>query len=190
MATLSEMVQYKEDDSKLISNLYSQIEKANEIICQLITDLAYEPIQTSIFEPKLFSKWGGPDGIEEYIKQETGCAPFAAAGINPRPAQKTTIIRSVDDTKFYADDLSDMNHPKYTLYGHDGDQDENEKKFNEPLLNPYKTEKIYLYQVRKNGKKIEYVWYGKYIIDGKNTKRHPGKNGIMRTIILVTLKRI
>ena len=40
----------------------------------------------------------------------------------------------MDDTDYYADDMSDVNKPKYTLFGHNGDQDENEKRFNEPLL--------------------------------------------------------
>ena len=49
--------------------------------------------------------------------------------------------------------MSDINNVKYTLFGHNGDQYENEKKFNEPLLNINKTQNIYLYRVRINGKK-------------------------------------
>ena len=137
-----------------------------------------------------FTRWSGLEGIEEYIKRETGCKPYSGAGINPRIAQKTTILKSVDDTYYYDDDLSDPNTIKYTLFGHNGDQDENEKRFNEPLLNKTKTENIYVYRVKKNGKKKEYLWYGKYDIIDKNKKRHIGKDGIIRMIIVLTLKKI
>jgi len=105
-------------------------------------------------EPLRFSTWEGPEGIKDYIIKQTGCKPFSGAGINPREKKKTTILKSVDDTYYYDDDMSDINNPKYTLFGHNGDQDENEKKCNEPLLNKNKTEHIYLYRVvKKNGKK-------------------------------------
>jgi hypothetical protein len=186
------------EDKKLISDLYSQIEIINSIMDELKTDLEssmltqHSAFENSILtlEPKVFLKWSGPDGLEEYIKHETGCRPFAAAGINPRPAEKTTILRSVEGTKYYADDLRDINYPIYTLYGHNGDQDEGEKKFNEPLLNPTKTNHIYLYQVKTNRKQTEYLWYGKYVIETTNKKLHPGKDGVMRTIILLSLKRV
>jgi hypothetical protein len=142
-------------------------------------------------EPKQFSKWGGPNGIEKYIIEQTGCKPYSGAGINPRIDKKTTLLKSVDDTYFYDDDMSDINNPKYTLFGHNGDQDENEKKFNEPLLNKNKTEHIYLYRVvKKNGKKTEYLWYGKYEIVGTNNKLHQGKDKMIRTIIVLSLKRL
>ena len=67
---------------------------------------------------KRFSKWGGVDGIEEYIKKVTGCKPFSGAGINPRLNKKTTILKSVDGTYYYDDDMSDVNNIKYTLFGH------------------------------------------------------------------------
>ena len=141
-------------------------------------------------EPILFQKWEGPNGIKSFIIEHTGCKPFAGAGINPRISIKTTLLRSVDDTKYYDDDMSDINNPKYTLFGHNGDQDENEIKFNEPLLNKNKTEHIYLYRVKKNGSKTEYLWYGKYEIIGKTNKFHPGKDKIIRTIIILSLRRI
>lgn len=36
-------------------------------------------------------------------------------------------VKSVDDTYYYDDDMSDINYPKYTLFGHNGDQDDHEK---------------------------------------------------------------
>ena len=137
-----------------------------------------------------FSKWSGPEGIEQFIINQTGCKPYSGAGINPRIEKKTTILKSVDNTYYYDDDMSDSNNVKYTLFGHNGDQDENEKKFNEPLLNQNKTQHIYLYRVKTNGKKTEYVWYGKYEIIDKNNKSHIGKDNIMRTIIILSLKKI
>jgi hypothetical protein len=141
-------------------------------------------------EPIKFSKWGGIEGIEQYIIDHTGCKPYSGAGINPRIDKKTTIIKSVDDTYYYDDDFSDINRPKYTLFGHNGDQSKNEKKFNEPLLNKDKTEHIYLYRVINNGRKKEYIWYGKCIIEELNNKLHPGKDKTIRTIIVLSLKRI
>ena len=140
--------------------------------------------------PIRFSKWSGSEGIEQYIINQTGCKPFSGAGINPRIKKKTTILRLVDGTYYYDDDISDINNIKYTLFGHNGDQDENEKKYNEPLLNKDKTTNIYLYRVKKNGKKKEYIWYGKYEIVNKNKILHVGKNKIMRNIIVLTLKKI
>ena len=137
-----------------------------------------------------FTKWGGPGGIEQYIKDTTGCKPYSGAGINPRVEQKTTLLRSVDDTYYYDDDLSDPKNPQYTLFGHNGDQSVNEKKFNEPLLNSYKTEKIYLYRVSKINKKNVYMWYGQYTIAGKNVKCHQGKDGILRSIIILSLQKV
>ena len=141
-------------------------------------------------EPVQFSKWGGAEGIENYIIEQTGCKPYSGAGINPRIDKNTTILKSVDNTYYYADDMSDINKPKYTLFGHNGDQNKNEKKFNEPLLNKDKTKHIYLYRVTKNGKKTEYLWYGKYVIEEINNKLHLGKDKAIRTIIVLSLKRI
>ena len=137
-----------------------------------------------------FSKWSGPEGLEEFIINKTGCKPYSGAGINPRIDKKTTILKSIDNTYYYDDDMSDTNNIKYTLFGHSGDQDENEKRFNEPLLNINKTQHIYLYRVRKNGKKTEYVWYGKYEIINKNNKKHIGKDYVIRNIIILSLRKI
>ena len=120
----------------------------------------------------------------QFILNETGCKPFSGAGINPRPKQKTTILRSVDDTYYYADDLSDKRLVHYTLFGQNGDQDENEKRMNEPLLNSTKTQHIYLYRKTRN----EYIWYGKYEIIDINSQPHIGKDHNMRNIIVLTLK--
>ncbi len=102
-------------------------------------------------EPIRFSKWKGAGGIEQYIINQTGCKPYSGAGINPRINKKTTLLKSVDNTEYYHDDMSDINNPKYTLFGHNGDQ--NEKKINEPLLNKNKTEHIYIRVTN-----TEYLW--------------------------------
>ena len=140
--------------------------------------------------PITFTKWSGSDGIEQFLINQTGCKPYSGAGINPRINKKTTILKSVDDTYYYDDDMSDINNIKYTLFGHNGDQDVTEKKFNEPLLNKEKTHHIYVYRVKKNGKKTEYMWYGKYKIVDKNTKLHIGKDYVERNIIVLSLQRI
>ena len=127
--------------------------------------------------------------LENYMINEIKIKykPSYAAGINNNKIMKTTVLKSVDNTNFYNDNLNDINEVKYTLYGPIGNQDENEKRFNKILLND--TEHIYLYRVTPINKKDKnYYWYGKYEIKDKNTQDHPGKYGIMRTIIVLTLK--
>lgn len=139
-------------------------------------------------EPLAFTQWGGEYGIEQYIIKKTGCKPFSGAGICPRSERQVTILRSVDDTSYYDDSMDNFENPKYTLFGHCGDQDENEKRFNEPLLNSNKTKYIYLYRVTKG--KNKYLWYGRYIISDKEYKIHPGKDGVPRKIIILSLKKL
>jgi len=141
-------------------------------------------------EPIRFDKWEGEGGCREYILEQTGCTPFTGVGIWITRSKKTALLRSVDDTPYYDDDLSDIHTPKYTLFGHNGDQDVAEKRYNEPLLNADKTEHIYLYRVSKNGKKTVWWWYGKYKIVGRVSKPHPGKDLIMRTIVVLDLIRV
>ena len=62
------------------------------------------------------------DGMKEFIINQTQCKPYSGAGICPRVKQKTTILRSVDNTYYYADNLNDVRNVKYTLFGHYGDQ--------------------------------------------------------------------
>lgn len=92
----------------------------------------------------------------------------------------------MDGTAFYDDNMEDVLNPQYTLFGHNGDQDINEPKFNEPLMNPLKTSKIYLYRVTGG----EYVWYGEYKISSNVTKRHPGMDGVQRNIVVLNLQKI
>ena len=138
----------------------------------------------------IFTQWGGSNGIETFIKNTTNCKPYSGAGINYRSVNKTTILKSVDNTYYYDDNLTDINNPKYTLFGHNGEQDENEKKFNEPLLNNNKTKHIYLYRVIKINRTKYYIWYGKYNIIKKTKKQHIGKDYTMRNIVVLTLQKI
>jgi hypothetical protein len=138
-------------------------------------------------EPIIFTKW---NGLNEYSMRTTGCNLYSGVGICRKNHNKTSILRSVDNTLCYDDDLMDINNPQYTLFGHYGDQDINEPKYNEPLLNTNKTEHIYLYRVRMNGKKKEWLWYGKYEIENYYRKFHPGKDNIMRRIIMLSLRKI
>ena len=137
-----------------------------------------------------FARWNGPAGISEFIENRTGCRPFSGAGINPRILQRTTILKSVDNTYYYDDDLTDENNVEYTLFGHNGDQDENEPRFNEPLLNGNTTQHMYLYRVRQNGQQKEYLWYGEYVISSIENRAHIGKDYVMRNIIILSLTRI
>lgn len=127
--------------------------------------------------------------ISDHCENVTGCRLYSGVGICHRIAKETCILRSVDNTPYYADDL-DKEIPVYTLFGHNGDQSIHEPRYNEPLLNPTKIKHIYMYRVRMNGKRKEWVWYGKYKITGHNPCVHPGKDNVQRTIILVSLQKI
>ena len=145
-----------------------------------------------------FIKW---TEMVKHIKSETGCVPFSGSGICIRKKNNTAILRSVDNTTFYKDDLDNIDRVKYTLYGQEKDQDINEKRFNAPLMT---AKNIYLYRVTKKiietvtkkGKKSKktkqvYQWYGKYEIFGQDTiDNHPDKNGNLRKIIVLSLNRI
>ena len=137
-----------------------------------------------------FAKWGGENGLEQFILAQTGCRPFNGAGINYRKTRKTTILKSVDNTYYYDDKLDDSDNVEYTLFGHNGDQSETEAMFNEPLLNLAKTEHIYLYRVSPLKRGQVYLWYGKYEIVGQTTRPHQGKDYTMRNIIVLCLRRL
>ena len=139
-------------------------------------------------EPIRFKTYGGPDGLEQHVIKQTGCKPFSGAGINIRKEKATALLKSVDNTPYYMDDLSNINTVEYTLFGHNGDQSEAEARFNAPLLNEEKTTHIYLYRVRNDGRKKDYLWYGKYNIVNKTVKQCLGKDRIMRDVIILTLK--
>lgn len=148
-------------------------------------------IPLDIMEPIRFSHWEGPEGLKEFIIAQTGCRPFSGEGINIRAPKKTAILRSVDDTNYYDDCMENFINPKYTLFGQYGDQDENERRYNEPLLNRNKIDHIYLYRVvRKNGKTYEYLWYGKYSIVDRSSKLHQDKDNLPRIIIVLSLNKV
>ena len=122
--------------------------------------------------------------IQNHTK-EIGCNAFSGCGIKFYQNQKTSILRSVDGTPYYDDDMSDPDNIKYTLYGPNNNQNKKEKKFNEPLLT--KSEHIFVYRKVQKG---QYIWYGKYEIIDETSKLWPGKDGNMRIIIILLLKRI
>lgn len=131
-----------------------------------------------------FTKWYGPDGIEQHIVKQTGCKPYCGAGINIRPKENTALLKSVDNTYYYHDDLSDINIIYYTLYGPIGDQSLDEKRYNSPLM---KSDNIYVFRHLTNK---TYMWYGKYKIFGWFNKEHVDKNYKKRTVIVLKLKKI
>merc|ERR1711991_1008630 len=139
---------------------------------------------------KSFSKRNGENGILNYINERTDCKPFSGAGINIRYNNKTAILRSVDNTYYYDDDLTSEYNVQYTLFGHDGDQNINEKRFNKPLLDSNNIEHIFLYRFIPGKKIKEYIWYGKYRIVNMFSKIHIGKNNMNRKIIILNLQKI
>ena len=149
---------------------------------EIETDEGNEEIEDNPVETHTRKKWYGPGGMEELIFELTGCI------INPRSGginyfkDGNTILKSVDDTPYYDDNLEDPNKPKYTLHGKKGDQNENDTR-NKQLLK--KSKHIYLFRQTKK----EYTWYGKYKIIGKESKSHIGDDNLMRNIINLTLNR-
>ena len=137
-----------------------------------------------------FNKWSGKDGISQFIENHTGCKPFSGSGINIRYNKKTAILRSVDGTNYYKDNLNNVNRIEYTLFGNIGDQNEEEPRFNEPLLNKKKIKYIYLYRVQPYAKNKKYIWYGKYKIIYKRKEQHIDKHKQIRTIIILTMEKI
>lgn len=135
-----------------------------------------------------FTKFYGEDGIVNHCISKTGCKPYSGEGISYRKEEDTCILRSVDDTYYYCDNLDDINNVEYTLFGHNGDQDVNHPRYNKPLLS---CNNIYLYRVGKDKRnKTIWTWYGKYKIINRFQKLNPGKDGIVRNIIILNMERI
>jgi hypothetical protein len=121
-----------------------------------------------------------------FCHQQSGIKPFSGVGISHRDNGRC-LLRSVDLTPYYADDLSNPQNVKYTLFGKEGDQDVNERRFNHKLLN--KADKIYLYRVHRdnNGQKV-WTWFGRYRIVGEpQPETHHDIHMKMRIVYLITL---
>ena len=132
-----------------------------------------------------FTSW---TNLTDYIMEQTKVRPYSSNGIHINMIHQTAILRAADGTQWYANDLNDPNVIEYSLYGQNGDQDENESRHNRPLLN--NMNHIYLYRVRNDINLPKYLWYGKYKIIGRTTRQHPGRNGVMRNIIVLILEKI
>jgi hypothetical protein len=129
--------------------------------------------------------------FKNHCKNVTGCVPYSGVGIFHNFSHKSSILRSVDNTYYYDDNLNDVINPKYTLFGQVGDQCVFEKKYNKSLFDTNKIENIYLYRVKylNNNKKL-WIWYGKYEIVNYFLKTHIDKNYVDRTIIILNLNKI
>jgi len=126
--------------------------------------------------------------FKQFCFEQTGSNP-CEPGISLTLRNQTAILRSNDGTKHYPDDLSDINSPKYTLFGPSGDQLLS-GRYNATLLNKNKIKHVFLYRVIKKKSKKQYLWYGKYNIVGTIEKSHVGLDGNLRKVILLQLKRI
>lgn len=140
----------------------------------------------------MFDKYMGEGGLFDYIQYRTLCKDYSGEGISIRLDKKTAILRSVDNTDYYCDDLSEPEEIEYTLFGKSGDQSL-ESRGNKQLIDPEKIQHIYVYRVKKlDRNKNLYVWYGKYEIQDRNLKPTPhidiNKNS--RNIYILKLKKI
>jgi hypothetical protein len=121
--------------------------------------------------------------MRDFIETRTGVKfNTRSGGIDYRKNGNVAILKSVEGTFYYHDNLSNPNLVHYTLAGKIGDQTETRR--NKSVLRPGTN--IYLFEQNNRG----YGWYGKYIIVDKYVTRHIGENRIMRNIIIVVLKRI
>lgn len=121
--------------------------------------------------------------MNEFIEIKTG-VKFnpRSGGIDYHINGNVALLKSVEGTFYYRDNLSNPNLVHYTLAGQIGDQ--TEKRRNKSVLRPGTN--IYLFEQNMGG----YEWYGKYIIVDKYVTRHIGRDENMRNIIIVILRRI
>jgi hypothetical protein len=119
------------------------------------------------------------------INGKIGFTPNPAPGIFARGDE--VVLKSVDGTSYYDDDVTNRERVIYTGFGREGDQEMS--GVNQKLL---EATRIWLYRVIPLGKhKKEYLWYGEYKIAGAPyVRRHPDINGSDRNIYLFNLKRI
>jgi|UniRef100_A0A6C0BKF9 hypothetical protein len=98
----------------------------------------------------------------------------------------TVVLRSVDNTPYYADDLHDPQHLIYTCQGIIGDQNLNNPD-NQKLLH---ADQFWVYRVQPRGRHKTYIWYGRYHRMGDPyPMQHVDDLGQMRQIYLIHLER-
>lgn len=120
----------------------------------------------------------------EFIRNQTGMNPFNGVGIQNRKDGRT-LLRSVDDTFYYADDLQNPLQIQYTLFGRHGNQDVNENRFNFCLV--HEDRDIFVYRRHQRNRQKLWTWYGQYKKVGMSQKIHPDINGQMRIIHILHL---
>lgn len=120
-----------------------------------------------------------------FVRNEIGVNLFNGQGIINRPNGKS-VLRSVDGTIYYADNLTNPASIQYTLFGREGDQDMNEPRFNHPLLSD-PNRQIYVYRRHELNGPV-WTWMGRYRIVGlPRAQLHPDINGQQRIIFIITL---
>lgn len=121
------------------------------------------------------------------------CVPEAhngryQAGIHNVRDTECSIVRSVDNTPYYRDDLDNPSLVWYTLQGKNGDQTLG-CGVNKKICMPDRT--IFLYRQSGKGKNVQYEWYGEYLRAGNPViKYHPGEDKVMRKIYRILLVKM
>lgn len=125
-----------------------------------------------------FTTWN--DLATHVAAQMGGLKPFSGQGIR-NYTNGMTLLRSVP-VPYYAD-----TEDKYTAQGLVGNQDL-QKKVNRVLQEPNR--RIFLYDVRVNGKTKTWVWHGERQFRGEiESMQHPDIHGSMRTIYRFVLHK-
>ena len=123
---------------------------------------------------------------EQVCIEATGNRPYTGQGIR-NYNNGTTLIRSVEDTAFYADKFLGGG-VAYTLRGQEGDQsleDIENKKLCEP------GRRIFLLEVQTENRRKKWIWHGEYVYTGVYEEMiHPDVHGNPRRIYRVILRRL
>lgn len=133
-----------------------------------------------------FERWTAA-AVPYIAEQMGGYKPFSGQGIR-NYSNGTSLVRSVDPTPFYANNLSDLSRIAYTAEGQVGNQSLRTRG-NRGLQEPGR--RIFLLEVKKEGKHTRWIWHGEYVFRGEiEEMQHPDRNGAMRTIYRFILHKV
>jgi hypothetical protein len=113
-----------------------------------------------------------------------GVTSIYQAGIHNRQPEKISFLRSVRNTDYYQDDLSNQNHIKYTLCGKIGNQ---KILRSNRVLTSDNIEYVYVYEEFMENEEKKYKWFGKYLKGPLETMMHPDFAGNIRIIYRLNL---
>jgi hypothetical protein len=131
-----------------------------------------------------FERWAD---AANYIAQQTGRRPFPSKGIIPY-TNGNILLRSVEPTPYYADDLTQLDRVLYTAEGRVGNQS---LRTCGNLAIQEKGRRIFLLEVTTEGRHTRWIWHGEYEFRGEiEEMQHPDMHNAMRTIYRFVLHKV